>query len=662
MKEQKRILFIILYLIMALVLVGCDFNIEENELKSIDLISTGKDEYYIGEEFDFTGYQVQISYSIDKPVFMDVTKEMCDDIILDTVGTKNIKITYSENNVSVSTYFEIIVKDKEEKPIENDPIETVVLQSIELQSKGNDIYCCNIEFDLTGYVFVAKYSDGTSKNINITLDNLDHITFENPEKEIIDIITVTYQENDIIVRTTFEVTVMNEWDYDDYIEEKEMNDLLNKAINDCNLIITDEILENLDLPDIEDYNYKFKVIWTSSNEKVLSSSGTVNRQEEDEHITLNVVFAEIGSNNVLEELTYDVLVPGLGPIEFEDLTNKKVSIGYFYEGTYAPLKPSDGNKIDILVYSFGRMNEGKVSIGSLTHINQVMAWRREYKMRIILAIGGGGSEGTTAGFSQAVATEESRRIFIDSIMNIIKEYNFDGIDMDWEYPGWDGLTDSTSQDVHNFTLFLKELRKEFDEYKEGLIITAAVVGTESINKFYEATEVAKYVDYLNVMTYDCNYSAKTSHHTAPKDTIWSTESAIINWLAKGVDSKKIVIGAAFYGKMFTLSTPVSNPKDSLGKAASSVKTIQYTEIYNSYINNPDFNEYLDTAAEAYYLSDGKIFISYDNPYSIQVKADMVKEYDLGGIMFWDFGSDTTGQLLQAVYNGLNKINKENNHE
>lgn len=657
MQIVKKVFSIIFCLVLSFVLVCCNEEVQTKELTGVQLIEKGKDIYYVGDEFDLYGYTLELTYNIGDEEYISLTSEMCDDLLLNEVGEKTINVTYTKDAISFSTSFKVTIKAKEEvEPIEPKDVKLI---GIDLLTKGKDIYCIGLDFDLTGYEFIAKYDDNTSKNINITLNNLSYEPFSETDSDYKEMITVAYTENGTTVSTIFEVTVMNEWDYEDYIDELEFNKLLEQAENDINEVLQGDITEDIDLPEIEDYNYRFKIIYTSSNEKVFSTSGKVNRQEEDVTITLNVVISEIGSNNVLKEHEYQLNVPGLGPIDFPDLTNKKVTIGYFYEGTYSPLTASDGNKIDILVYSFGRMNDGKVSITSLTHINQVMAWRREYKMRVILALGGGGSEGAAAGFSQAVATAEARQKFIDSIMEIVEEYNFDGIDMDWEYPGWDGLTDSTSQDVHNFTLFLKELRATFDAYKEGMLITAAVVGTESINKFYEATEVAKYVDYLNVMTYDCNYSSKASHHTAPKDTIWSTESAIINWLAKGVDSKKIVIGAAFYGKIFTLSTPVSNPKDSLGKSASSVKTIQYTEIYNSYINNPDYKEYLDSAADAYYISDGNIFISYDNPYSIQVKADLVKEYDLGGIMFWDYGSDTTGQLLSAVYSGLNKINREN---
>ena len=161
--------------------------------------------------------------------------------------------------------------------------------------------------------------------------------------------------------------------------------------------------------------------------------------------------------------------------------------------------------------------------------------------KLVLSIGGWGADG----FSQACANEETRKIFIDSILEVVKEKGLDGVDIDWEYPGWSGLADSTAYDKQNNSLFLRDLRAALDEYKEGLLLTYAVISS-SADKFYEPRELNKYLDYVNIMTYDGNNSGVASHHTAPYGAMYCAKNAIDLWINAGMDAKKIIIGAAFY--------------------------------------------------------------------------------------------------------------------
>lgn len=88
------------------------------------------------------------------------------------------------------------------------------------------------------------------------------------------------------------------------------------------------------------------------------------------------------------------------------------------------------------------------------------------------------------------ATRYSRQIFVFSAIPYLRERNFDGLDMDWEYP-------KGSDDKKNFVLLLKELREAFEAEAEEtkkprLLLTAAVpVGPDSIRGGYDVPAVAK---------------------------------------------------------------------------------------------------------------------------------------------------------------------------
>lgn len=629
----KRIIFVLCSLFIIFFMFSCDKTEEPKELKEIKISSVGKTDYSVGDSLDVRGFVIDAIYNTET-VKVDLELGMCDVTSFTDAGDKDITVTYN----NMTTTFKVNVKEKVDK-----------LLKIEIVETGEINYSSEVPFDLSGYSFKITYESGKVEEVLGTDTKLkaNPTNFEEHEDTYNVQVTISYEN--VNVKVT--VNVLNEWDYEDYIEEKELNELLSKLENDCSTKVPTETTENIDLPQVSDYNYKLKLSWTSSNTKVISVTGVVSPKEDDETVTLSLDVYKIGSTKLLKHYDFNVFVKGLGPIDFPDLSNKKVVMAYFYEGNYREMTAKDGNRIDIMCYCFGRVDNGKLSISGLGKINTVMKWRRDYKMRVLLSIGGGAS----GGFSGAVKDDASRKKFVDSIMDVIKEYGFDGIDMDWEYPGWSGLADSTPYDVINFSYLLRDLRAAMDEYKSGLLLTAAVISS-STDKFYQPKELNKYLDYVNIMTYDGNNSGLATHHTKPYGSGYSAKNAIDMWIAAGVEAKKIILGAAFYGKISELSSPVSNPEDALGKATISTSTITYSRIASTYLNDPKFKECYDAQSGAFYLSDGKYFITYDNYDSILKKAELIKDYNLGGMMFWDYGSDNTGLLLSAVSAGIKALN------
>ena len=110
----------------------------------------------------------------------------------------------------------------------------------------------------------------------------------------------------------------------------------------------------------------------------------------------------------------------------------------------------------------------------------------------------------------------------------------------------------------------------------------------------------------------------------------------------------MVVGAAFYGYKSEIADGV-HTSDGIGVNTKSGGTISYTNIKSQYLNNPSFELKYDEVANAYYLFDGKTFISFDTGESIRAKVNYSISQKLAGIMFWDYNNDQTGELLDSIY-------------
>lgn len=286
-------------------------------------------------------------------------------------------------------------------------------------------------------------------------------------------------------------------------------------------------------------------------------------------------------------------------------------------------------------------------------------------LKIVISIGGWS---WSENFSDAVLTPTSRKLFAKSSVDIIRQYNLDGVDIDWEYPAMRGEEGNVyrPEDKQNFTLMFKEIRAELDkleaEKARKYLLTAAVGGSKSFVNNTEMAEVAKILDYILIMTYD--YGGKTvAHHTNlyPSKGMENSSSAhksVIDFMEGGVPASKIGLGAAFYSRSreseSTLNNGINQPQV-VGSKAAAGQGGGYTKMKNDFINKNGYKRYWDRHAKAPYLfnPEKKVFITYDDEGSIRMKAKYIKKNKLAGIFFWEYFSDPEEYLLREIDRVLN---------
>lgn len=307
-----------------------------------------------------------------------------------------------------------------------------------------------------------------------------------------------------------------------------------------------------------------------------------------------------------------------------------------------------------IIYSFLKLQNDTLTFHNESQQQQVqklVALKTRYpKLKIMVSIGGwGGCAGCSALFSSA----EHRDRFAETAVALFKAYDIDGLDLDWEYPGIAGYPGHRydTADKTNFTLLVKRLRKEMGQ--QFLLSFAAGGFVDYLEHSVDWDAVIPEVDFINLMTYDLvgGYSTVTGHHTPLRDYRPGQESArkCVDWLeSHGVPSSKLIIGAAFYARVWE---QVPDTLEGLYQSGRFQRGVSFKN-FGSYFNDSSgFRYHRDRAAAApfRYNRDKHLFATFDDEWSIRKKARFVRRKKLGGIMFWELRDDKpSGGLIAQI--------------
>ncbi|CAF1217118.1 unnamed protein product [Didymodactylos carnosus] len=261
--------------------------------------------------------------------------------------------------------------------------------------------------------------------------------------------------------------------------------------------------------------------------------------------------------------------------------------------------------------------------------------------------------------TKMMSKKEFRQTFITTSIALLRRYTFDGLDLDFEYPG-DMERGSPPEDRERFTVLCRELREAFEKEanetkRERLLLTIAVAATpERSTKGYEIPKLVKSVSS------ELNYIEITN-------LLLIFDSSLEYWLLEGVPPSMLNLGLATYGRSFTLKST-----DSYGINAPTIgpgTSGKYTNengIYAFYElcmlrETAQWNHYYDDIQECPYMVKDDQWIGYDTEYSLALKTRLAQCYGTG-VMFWtldfdDFSrmcntSSTTYPLIKSVLNTL----------
>ncbi|MDE7325242.1 MAG: hypothetical protein K2N63_03025 [Lachnospiraceae bacterium] len=353
-------------------------------------------------------------------------------------------------------------------------------------------------------------------------------------------------------------------------------------------------------------------------------------------------------------------------------------------------------------YDSGKLQVDEIDASKLTHIHYAFAETTEKyapfsddieahkdnlralarlrsqnpKLKLVLSVGGAGGDRY---FAPMCAQDEGIVVFTKGCIDFLQEYDFDGIDLDWEFP-------QTEQETAGFTRLIQCLRYHLNVLgeKTGKHYSLSLAGAADVGTLrgidYDA--VGSYLDYVFIMGYNlygpwndmAGFNApmyapgeQEAEYGAfldvPGDGMYSLNAIVKTYLNGGLAANRLVLGLPFYGYVMpVLEAGNLGPGKVIDKNSTEETYVDCRTVFEKYLDNPAYTAGWDETARSPYLDgDGK-FISYEDERSIRQKCGLVGRYGLAGAGFWELSQDTKDfRLLGVMWETMEKLRRQDDN-
>lgn len=340
-------------------------------------------------------------------------------------------------------------------------------------------------------------------------------------------------------------------------------------------------------------------------------------------------------------------------------------VGYFAAwspGRHYQVSDIPVDSLTHVIYAFAGISDtgdciGRYPGGDSVNLPALMALKQHHpSLRTLISVGGANGSGP---FAVAAGGAAARTRLAQSCTAFMKKYGFDGIDIDWEFP--------SSGERDDYTALLQEFRRRLDAQARSdahsyLLTIAAPAGPSQLANL-DLGRISPLVDWINVMTYNFAvsstpitnfnaplFAAADDPSSAARRQTHNVDAAIQTYLAAGVPGQKLVVGVAFSGHGWS---GVQDTNHGLFQSHTGVPAgtwepggvFDYRDLAMNYLGR--FTRYWHGQAKVPWLYSAaeQVMITYDDPESLAVKADYIREKGLGGVMAWQLSADDAAHSL-----------------
>lgn len=343
-------------------------------------------------------------------------------------------------------------------------------------------------------------------------------------------------------------------------------------------------------------------------------------------------------------------------------------LGAYFHATDEDTRPIDTMPAGLLThvfYAFATLEDGRLKLPPQVpaHLAALAALKQANPgVRTLLSIGGWGA----GGFSDAALTPRSRAAFVEQCLDLVGD--FDGLDLDWEFPVSGGPAELTHrpEDRRNATLLARQLRDGLGPSR--LLIAALPAGRlQSAGPYdpadsYELAALAELLDWVNLMTYDFGTGfSRVATFNAPltedaQDPLepglrrWNNVTGAVDYYEHhGVPPDKLVLGVPYYGRGFR----VASAGEQAGLYQPQVGTVDvgdWRDIRRDLLRDPAWQRHRHPVARSPWLyhPGTRTFVSYEDAESIEERAAFAAQRGLRGAFTWHLGGDDDEHTLLAA--------------
>lgn len=377
---------------------------------------------------------------------------------------------------------------------------------------------------------------------------------------------------------------------------------------------------------------------------------------------------------------------------YEPLSCNKRLVGYVSSWGIKDISVQQANLLTHMIFAFIEMRaDGSLVVGSAdpsnaeataskteARLKQLMNVKAKtgFRLKTLFAVGGWEN---SQHFSATAASAQLRSNFIRDVLVILQKYNFDGVDIDWEYPVTGGAQEGSSSDKENYVTFLSEIRDNMAalQLSEGrsdayLLTIASAAGSWVLDVGYDLEKIIDIVDWINVMTYDYfgAWESKWGAYTGPPAPLYhgtpkgfsgkmNADYTLKYYVCNTKKPEKIVMGVPFYGRYWYNVGDAIEAGDSLWRLAEPNNQQRYEggfsswrDIESNWLNREGYESiYHEKTATPYLWSAShRALLAYDNARSLQAKVQYAASHSLGGVMIWAIDLDNDNDdLLRSIH-------------
>ncbi len=263
-------------------------------------------------------------------------------------------------------------------------------------------------------------------------------------------------------------------------------------------------------------------------------------------------------------------------------------------------------------------------------------------VKVLLSLGGWGWDSQ---FASIASKPEATERYVKAVMGIVDEYDYDGLDLDWEYP-------DTKSEVVGFERLARRLRSQLDalgqKKNRPMLLTMALSANAGTLSWLSKDVLLETMDWLNVMTYDFAgpWTAYAGHNSplfasskqperSPRSTALTMKYLVEQ---RGLPPNRLAVGIPLYGRGFAVSEPYASTKNVPrrgrlpGGNYSNIFKLQNEQGWARKWDNETKNPWLISP-------DKSVVIGYDDVESVSIKTDWAMKRGFRGIFFWQIGGD-----------------------